>query len=131
VPKENIHAPSQIERHDMINYKYILDIDGNSSTWDATAWKLNSGSVIFKTDSNWEQWFYKEYKPWVHYVPVADDFSDIQERYKWCEANPKKCVEMIRNAKELFQTIYRHENVLKYVHDLLDLLMIEQWVRNK
>ena len=120
-----------MERHDMINYKYILDIDGNASTWDATAWKLNSGSVIFKTDSNWEQWFYKEYKPWVHYVPVADDFSDIQERYKWCEANPKKCVEMIRNAKELFQTIYRHENVLKYVHDLLDLLMIEQWVRNK
>jgi hypothetical protein len=131
VPKENIYAPSKMERHDMINYKYILDIDGNASTWDATAWKLNSGSVIFKTDSNWEQWFYKEYKPWVHYVPVADDFSDIQERYKWCEANPKKCVEMIRNAKELFQTIYRHENVLKYVHNLLDLLMIEQWVYNK
>jgi hypothetical protein len=126
VPKDNIDAPSHIERHDMINYKYVLDIDGNASTWDATAWKLNSGSVIFKTDSNWEQWFYKEFKPWVHYVPVADDFSDIQERYKWCEANPEKCEEMIRKAKELFQTIYRHENVLKYVCGLLDLLMDEQ-----
>jgi hypothetical protein len=131
VPKENIHAPSHIERNDMINYKYILDIDGNASTWDATAWKLNSGSVIFKTDSNWEQWFYEEYKPWVHYVPVADDFSDIQERYKWCEASPEKCEEMIRNAKELFQTIYRHENVLKYVHELLDFLMDEQSACNK
>ena len=131
VPKENIHAPSQIERNDMINYKYILDIDGNASTWDATAWKLNSGSVILKTDSNWEQWFYEEYKPWVHYVPVADDFSDIQERYKWCEANPEKCEEMIRKAKELFQTIYRHENVLKYVNNLLDLLMDEQSACNK
>ena len=126
VPKENIHAPHHIERDNMINYKYILDIDGNASTWDATAWKLNSGSVIFKADSNWEQWFYKEYKPWVHYVPIADDFSDIQERYKWCEENPEKCLEMIRNAKELFQTIYRHDNVLKYVNDLLDMLIDEQ-----
>jgi len=131
VPKENIDAPSHIERNDMINYKYILDIDGNASTWDATAWKLNSGSVIFKADSNWEQWFYDEYKPWVHYVPVADDFSDIQERYKWSEANQEKCEEMIRNAKALFQTIYRHENVLKYAHDLLDFLMDEQSACNK
>jgi hypothetical protein len=115
----------------MINYKYILDIDGNASTWDATAWKLNSGSVILKTESNWEQWFYKEYKPWVHYVPVADDFSDIQERYKWCEANPEKCEDMIRKAKELFQSIYRDENVLKYVRDLLDLLIEEQSACNK
>ena len=126
VPKENIHAPSQIERNDMINYKYVLDIDGNSCTWDATAWKLNSGSVIFKTESNWEQWFYKEYKPWVHYVPVTDDFSDIQERFQWCEANQDKCEEIILKAKELFQTIYRHENVIKYVNSLLDLLMDEQ-----
>jgi len=126
VPKDNIHAPSHIERSDMINYKYILDIDGNSCTWDATAWKLNSGSVIFKTESNWEQWFYKEYLPWVHYVPIADDFSDIQEMYAWCEANQEKCEKMIRNAKELFQTIYMHENVLKYVNNLLDHLMDEQ-----
>ena len=131
VPKENIDAPSHIERNDMINYKYILDIDGNASTWDATAWKLNSGSVIFKSDSNWEQWFYDEYKPWVHYVPVADDFSDIQERYNWCEANPEKCEEMIGKAKEFFQAIYRHENVLKYVHELLDFLMDEQSACNK
>ena len=64
--------------------------------------------------------------PWVHYVPVADDFSDIQEMYAWCEANQEKCENMIRNAKQLFQTIYMHENVLKYVNSLLDHLMDEQ-----
>jgi cell fate (sporulation/competence/biofilm development) regulator YlbF (YheA/YmcA/DUF963 family) len=72
-----------------------------------------------------------EYKTWVHYVPVADDFSDIQEKYTWCEANPEKCEEMIGKAKEFFQAIYRHENVLKYVHELLDFLMDEQSACNK
>jgi|LauGreSBDMM110SN_4_FD.fasta_scaffold45002_1 hypothetical protein len=120
VPKDNIHCPEQIAREDMINYKYILDIDGNASTWDATAWKLNSGSVIFKSDSNWVQWFYDEYKPWIHYIPIADDFSDIQEKFNWCEDNPERCLEITQNAKRLFQKIYRHHNVVKYTEDLLE-----------
>jgi len=121
VCKDNVHAPSYIERDNMIHYKYILDIDGNASTWDATAWKLNSGSVIFKVDSNWEQWFYKDYKEWEHYVPIADDFSDMQEKYKWCEENQDKCEEMIRNSKALFQSIYDPMSVFAYTKNMIDM----------
>jgi hypothetical protein len=120
VPKDNIHCPEQIAREDMINYRYILDIDGNASTWDATAWKLNSGSIIFKSDSNWVQWFYKDYRPWIHYIPVADDFSDIQEKFRWCEENPDQCIQIVNAAKKLFQEVYKYQNVLKYTEDLLE-----------
>jgi hypothetical protein len=113
VPKINIVSPDWIPRKDMIGYKYILDIDGNSSTWDATAWKLNSGSVILKSESMWSQWFYEDYKPWVHYVPVAEDFSDIQEKYAWCESHQDECVAMIKECKQLFQNVYRLNNVIK------------------
>jgi len=119
VPKTNIVAPNWIERSEMIKYKYLLDIDGNASTWDATAWKLNSGSVILKTDSCWTQWFYTDFKPWVHYVPVADDFSDIQERFQWCEAHQTECQEMINRCRRLFQEVYRFHNVVNYTRDLL------------
>jgi hypothetical protein len=119
VPKTNIVAPQWIDRADMIGYKYILDIDGNSSTWDATAWKLNSGSVILKTDSTWNQWFYDQYKPWVHYVPVADDFSDLQEQFAWCESHQEECRQMIKECRALFQQAYRYQNVLDYTRDAL------------
>lgn len=119
VPKDNIVSPKWINRDEMIKYKYILDIDGHASTWDATAWKLNSGSVILKSDSCWGQWFFDKYKPWVHYVPVKDDFSDIQVQYSWCEANQDKCVEMINNCKDLFQQVYRYNNVVNYVSESL------------
>ncbi len=114
VPKTNIHAPKWIDRETMIKYKYILDIDGNASTWDATAWKLNSGSVILKTESAWHQWFYLDYKPWTHYVPVKDDFSDIQQRFTWCEAHPNECRAMIARNMELFQKAYNYSNVIDY-----------------
>jgi hypothetical protein len=88
VPKNNIFAPDYFFNFDeMVKYKYILDIDGEASTWEATAWKLNSNSVIFKAKSVWKQWFFEEYKEWVHYIPINEDFSDIQEKFEWCEKN--------------------------------------------
>jgi hypothetical protein len=104
----------------MLKYKYILDIDGNASTWDATAWKLNSGSVIFKAKSPWRQWFYDEYLPWIHYIPIADDFSDLQEKYQWCETHAKECERMIIRCKDLFQKVYRFSNIIHYVNTIFE-----------
>jgi hypothetical protein len=114
VSKTYVHAPKHIDRSEMVKYKYILDIDGNASTWDATAWKLNSGSVILKTDSAWRQWFYIDYKPWTHYIPVKDDFSDLQTRYDWCEAHPNECKAMVARCAQLFQKAYCYQNVIDY-----------------
>jgi hypothetical protein len=126
VSKDNIVAPNWIDRNEMLQYKYLLDIDGNASTWDATAWKLNSNSVILKTESVWKQWFYNGYFPWVHYVPVANDFSDLQEKYKWCEEHQEECEKIVENAKKLFQTAYQYSNVVNHT-----LQVIQNIVRIK
>lgn len=110
-------------RNDMIKYKYILDIDGNASTWDATAWKLNSGSVIFKSDSSWKQWFYHEFLPWKHFIPIKDDFSDIPEKLLWCENHIDECLQIISNSKKLFHTVYRHDYVCNYMDGVLNSFM--------
>ena len=122
VPKHNIYAPNEIPCQDMVQYKYLLDIDGWGGTWEATAWKLNSGSVILKTESGWRQWFSDEYLPWIHYIPVDDDFSNLQERFAWCEAHQEECERMIRKAKDLFQKIYRLSAVMDHVEKVLRII---------
>lgn len=119
--KDFIHFSSTqwIDSTEMVQYKYILDIDGRASTWDGTAWKLNSGSVLLKTKSHWRQWFYYDFLPWIHYVPIATDFSDLREKYEWCESHPEECEIMIRNCLELFQTIYRFQNAVEYTKNVL------------
>lgn len=124
VSKKNIFCSSGwVDSKDLVNYKYILDIDGIAATWDATAWKLNSGSVIFKTDSCWKQWFYDEFEPWKNYVPVKDDFSDIDERFEWCETHPEECKKMIDNNLKLFQKVYRYQNVVDYTLGIIDRIL--------
>jgi hypothetical protein len=85
---------------DQLKYKYILDIDGWACTWDATFWKLYSGSVLLKQKSVWKQWYYDELIEYVHYVPFANDFSDLNEQIQWCINNDDKCQEIINNSRK-------------------------------
>jgi len=90
----------QTSIEDQIKYKYILDIDGFSNTWDATIWKLYSGSVLLKVNSIWEQWFYNDFIEWIHYVPVENDFSDLNKQIQWCINNDDKCKQITKNARD-------------------------------
>jgi len=127
VDKTNIFTSDGhwIDSTEMVNYKYILDIDGRAATWDATAWKLNSGSVIFKQDSPWRQWFYDEFLPWVHYVPVKNDFSDIQEQFQWAETHQEECKKMVDRCMDLFQKTYRFQNVVEHTEQVCSVLSQE------
>ena len=126
VSKTNVECSSSwINNEDMVNYKYILDIDGMAATWDATAWKLNSGSVLLKTESCWRQWFYDEFLPWKNYIPIKDDFSDIDEKFVWCETHQDECMDMIKANLNLFQKVYRYQTVIDYTVEVIDRISKE------
>jgi hypothetical protein len=94
------YGDNRLSIPEMMNYKYILDIDGWSNTWDATVWKLYSGSVLLKVKSVFKQWYYEDLKEWIHYVPVENDLSDLNEKIYWCIHNNEKCIEITNNAKQ-------------------------------
>jgi len=124
ISKKNVECSMYwVDSKDLVKFKYILDIDGMAATWDATAWKMNSGSVLFKTDSCWKQWFYEDFVPWKNYIPIKDDFSDMDEKFEWCESNPEECQKIIENNLNLFQKVYRYKNVLNYTLTVIDLIM--------
>jgi hypothetical protein len=55
----------------------LFDVDGNVNSWSGLWWKLRSNSVTIKVESSNKQWYYDKLKPWVHYVPVAANMSDL------------------------------------------------------
>lgn len=61
-----------------IRHRGILDIDGNVNAW-GLYWRLQSGSVIFKIGSKFTNPYINEMVPWVHYIPLKEDFSDLIE----------------------------------------------------
>jgi hypothetical protein len=74
-----------------LQYKYLIDVDGEVNSWSALWWKLYSNTVLFKVDSHYEQWYYKNLKEWIHYIPVKADLSDLSEKYQWALEHEEEC----------------------------------------
>lgn len=66
--------------------RYLIDVDGVTNAWGFYE-KLLLGACVLKVASPFEQWFYGDITPWTHYVPVAADLSDLEERIDWCRRN--------------------------------------------
>jgi hypothetical protein len=78
----DIRSDDPMPMHEMANYQFQLDIDGEVSAWDALRWKLLSGSLVIKLKSHWKQWFYDSLIPGVHYVEITSlDQLDPTVRY--------------------------------------------------
>ncbi|KAK0482416.1 glycosyltransferase family 90 protein [Armillaria novae-zelandiae] len=56
-------------------YKYIFDVDGNA--WSGRfKWLLSTQALIFKS-TIYPEWFTDRIIPWVHYIPIQGDYSDL------------------------------------------------------
>ena len=96
------YTPAEMSRI----FKYQLDIGGVSGTaWGGLRWKMcASGSVVFHIDSHMLDWWHTTLEPYVHYIPVHANVTNLYEQYLWAENNPdivyniaqagqKKCLE--------------------------------------
>lgn len=78
-----------IPAKDFNKFKYQIDIDGNSNSWPGLFQKLLTGSPVLKVASprGFRQWYYDQLKPWVNFVPVAVDMSDLVEKVEWLRSH--------------------------------------------
>lgn len=96
---------SRIPQDDFMKYKAILDIDGNA--WSARLGKLLCyNSVVIKVEPEFVGYWEKEIEPWVHYIPVESDFSDLEKtvRYVIDPKNAKQMQQIVKNAQQFCRT---------------------------
>lgn len=102
-------------------YKAILDIDGNS--WSSRfGLLLCYNSVILKVDPEYVDYFHFKYlKPWIHYVPVNGDLSDLTKQARYV---------LDRNHSAVVQTIISNANAWcrqHMVHDAVAKDLLDIW----
>jgi hypothetical protein len=100
-------------------YKYLLDVDGNSCTYLRCRWILSSNSTLVKVMTDNTQWYYKALEPWRHYVPVAQDLSDLEKALLFLKDNDETALQIAENGQELSKAIFSQEEVDRYVVSLL------------
>jgi hypothetical protein len=102
----------------MLNYKYIISVPGNDKD-SGLNWKLASNSVVLMSPPKIESWLMEGLlKPYVHYVPLADDYSDLDKIVEWCRDNDDKCQEIAINASN-FMEQFENREVERKIFDMV------------
>ena len=93
-----------------MKYKYILSVEGNDKD-SGINWKLNSNSLVLMAKPRVTSWLMETTLiPNYHYVLLKDDFSDLYQKYIWCENNQNKCKKIIQNAN-LYMKQFKNESI--------------------
>ncbi len=105
---------------EQIRYKYLISLDGVSSTWPGLLWKLASNSLTLKQESSHIQWYYGALKPYVHYLPLENDLRDLEKVYAYAQTHDDEMKMIASNAQEFIQKNARYEDLLAYLKITMD-----------
>jgi len=106
-------------------WKFQIDIDGMTSSWPGFFSKLLSRSVVLKIDSikGWRQWYYDRLTPWIHYVPIRSDFSDLAPIIRFLRNHPQVAEEIADNAATFvggFTYEKEIDEAVEFMHQIVD-----------
>ncbi|WP_269614504.1 glycosyl transferase family 90 [Prochlorococcus marinus] len=76
----------EVSENKFINYKYYPDIPVNSLAWESIR-KYLMGNLIFKSTKKRQLYYYRFLKPWKNYIPVEENFLDLEEKYSWVKSH--------------------------------------------
>lgn len=98
-------------------YKYILTLEGHVAAY-RLSYELSSGSLIILAESKWMMWYSNLLQPFVHYVPVKNDLSDLIKTIEWCRNNDDKCQKIVANAQDFYNKYLGVDGILDYLQKL-------------
>jgi len=102
------HIGSQVPRSKMLAHRYLFCPAGNDVA-SQLYWVIGTNSIAFKEETPYEVVPDHFLKPWVHYVPVRPDLTDLRDKFDFCEANPDVCARIIEQANHAHARIRRPE----------------------
>lgn len=116
LPEEfrQLNCSDFIQPVEAARYKYQVDLDGFTATFTSLPWKLLSGSLVFKQQSDNLLWFHHLLEPWVHYVPISNDLSDFESKLHWAKHNDSRCKEIASAGREFAKMLLMPESIAAY-----------------
>lgn len=109
---------SEIPLVDHCDHKYLFNFRGVAASFRFKHLFL-CDSVVFHVGDDWLEFFYPAMKPWVHYIPVKQDLSDVKELLEFAQENDDVVHEIAKRGRQFIWDHLRMEDVSCYWLNLL------------
>ncbi|XP_061642131.1 protein O-glucosyltransferase 1 isoform X2 [Phyllopteryx taeniolatus] len=118
--KDTLGRPpaKEISLVDHCKYKYLFNFRGVAASFRFKHLFL-CGSLVFHVGDEWQEFFYPQLKPWVHYIPVKQDLSDVRELLQFVKDNDAIAQEIAIRGMEFISEHLQMQDVSCYWERLL------------
>lgn len=95
----NLHEHISHVHH--CKYRYLIDIEGGDDVQNLVGFSarlmylVHTRRLLFIAERSFYDWTLNRMQPWVHYVPVARDLSDLHEKIEWADGHTAEVKQMI------------------------------------
>jgi len=118
--KLGVDAVERLNEEALAKYKYHLDLGGGGgTTWSGLIPKLTMPGVLLHHETSMKDSYFDTLKPWVHYVPVAEDLHDVFEKISWCETHPEEARNISVNANDWVRDFRGLKSLLRHNYQAL------------
>ncbi|KZO93944.1 glycosyltransferase family 90 protein, partial [Calocera viscosa TUFC12733] len=123
--KEMFDWRNKMDPEDLWKYKYLLDVDGNG--WSARFHHLLSANSVVLKSTVFSEWYTDRIQPWVHYVPLQVDLSDLYDVLTFFRgdvarggrgAHDEVAQKLAGQGREWARTHWRREDMVAYTFRL-------------
>ena len=109
---ENKNIPNEwiagrIQYEEFMKYKIFFIVDGNCIASNHM-WGFATGCIPFIV-SNSTCWFLHLAIPYVHYIPIQHDLSNLKKEIEWVKSHDREAEQIARNAYEFARFIFSSE----------------------
>ena len=116
---QNLMGPF-ISQEEQLKYKYLISIEGNDVS-SGLKWMLMSNSVVLLPPTTYESWAMEGLlEPFVHYIPIKSDASDVEEKIQWAEDNPDVAQKIAEGSTLFIYDLLFHPDALKDEQEILE-----------
>ncbi|KAJ7595028.1 glycosyl transferase family 90-domain-containing protein [Mycena floridula] len=109
-------------REAVYDFKYLLDIDGNGFSGRYLG-LMRSGSLVFKS-TVFSEFFDHLLQPFIHYLPVLPDLSDLVSQIEWANSNQAEARRIQETGRQFAQRVLTDAQNECYL-----MLVLLEWAR--
>ncbi len=99
-------AKPRLSIREQLRFKFVLSVEGVDVATNLK-WIMSSNSVCVMPKPRYETWIMEgRLVPGQHYIEVADDFSDLEDKFRFYLARPALCREVSANANRYISRFF-------------------------
>ena len=120
-PINSYMSPNYIPIHEQISkYRYLIDVSSYGYSRRVKLFMF-SRRLLFIVERRYKEWFWQGMEPWVHYVPVKKDLSDLSQNFEIIKTHPEIEYSIIENSYNFAINNLRMANALERWNYLLNI----------